>query len=57
MLLKIDSFDQVPDMEKINNDSFYDFLDNTQSEGDYNSFYVSKYDQFEIEINEEYLDQ
>ncbi len=43
--------------EKINNDNFYDFLDNTNSEGDYNSFYVSKYDEFEIDVNEEYLDQ
>jgi len=57
LLLKLDSFDQVQDAEKINNDNFYDFLDNTNSEGDYNSFYVSKYDEFEIDVNEEYLDQ
>ncbi len=57
LLLKLDSFDQVLDVEKINNDNFYDFLDNTNSEGDYNSFYVSKYDEFEIDVNEEYLDQ
>jgi len=57
LLLKLDSFDQVLDNEKINNDNFYDFLDNTNSEGDYNSFYVSKYDEFEIDVNEEYLDQ
>jgi hypothetical protein len=57
LLLKIDSFDMVLDNEKINNDNFYDFLDNTQSEGDYNNFYVSKYDEFEIDVNEEYLDQ
>ena len=57
LLLKLDSFEQVPNTEKINNDNFYDFLDNTQSEGDYNNFYVSKYDEFEIEVNKEYLDQ
>jgi hypothetical protein len=57
LLLKLDSFDHVLDVEKINNDNFYDFLDNTNSEGDYNSFYVSKYDEFEIDVNEEYLDQ
>ena len=57
LLLKLDSFNQVLDVEKINNDNFYDFLDNTNSEGDYNSFYVSKYDEFEIDVNEEYLDQ
>jgi hypothetical protein len=57
LLLKLDSFDQIQDIEKINNDNFYDFLDNTNSEGDYNSFYVSKYDEFEIDVNEEYLDQ
>jgi len=57
LLLKLDSFDQVLDNEKINNDNFYDFLDNTNSEGDYNSFYVSKYNEFEIDVNEEYLDQ
>ena len=57
LLLKLDSFDQVQDAEKINNDNFYDFLDNTNSEGDYNSFYVSKYDEFEIDVDEEYLNQ
>jgi peptidyl-prolyl cis-trans isomerase D len=57
LLLKLDSFDQVLDVEKINNDNFYDFLENTNSEGDYNSFYVSKYDKFNIDVNEEYLDQ
>ena len=57
LLLKLDSFEHVLDVEKINNDNFYDFLDNTNSEGDYNSFYVSKYDEFEIDVNEEYLDQ
>ena len=57
LLLKLDSFDQVLDVEKINNDNFYDFLENTNSEGDYNSFYVSKYNEFEIDVNEEYLDQ
>jgi peptidyl-prolyl cis-trans isomerase D len=57
LLLKLDSFDQILDVEKINNDNFYDFLENTNSEGDYNSFYVSKYDKFNIDVNEEYLDQ
>ena len=57
LLLKLDSFDQVLDVEKIDNDNFYDFLDNTNSEGDYNSFYVSNYNEFEIDVNEEYLDQ
>jgi len=57
LLLKLDSFDQVLDVEKINNDNFYDFLENTNSEGDYNSFYVSKYDKFNIDVNEDYLDQ
>jgi hypothetical protein len=57
LLLKIDSFEQVIDNEKINNDNFYDLLDNTQSEGDYNSFYISKYNKYDIDVNEEYLSQ
>ena len=57
MLLKLDSFEQILDTEKINTDNFYDFLENTQAEGDYNNFYVSKYDDFDIDVNEKYLDQ
>ena len=57
LLLKLDSFDQTFDTEKINNDNFYDSLDNTQSEGDYNNFYISKYEKFEIDVNEDYLNQ
>tara|TARA_Y100000389_G_scaffold18000_1_gene15688 strand:+ start:201 stop:2048 length:1848 start_codon:yes stop_codon:yes gene_type:complete len=58
LLLKIDSihFDSI-DKEKVNTDNFLDYLDNTQSESDYNSFYVSKYNDFEIDINDSYLDQ
>ena len=57
LLLKLDSFEQILDTEKINTDNFYDFLENTQAEGDYNNFYVSKYDDFDIDVNEKYLDQ
>ena len=45
------------DKNKIESDIVLDYLRNTQSESDYNSFYISKYESFEVDINEEYLNQ
>ena len=57
LLLKLDSFEEIIDREKVENDNYFDYLDNTQSEGDYNSFYISKYEGFVIDINDDYLNQ
>ena len=58
IFLKVDSVDTgFIDRDKIETDNFLDYLRNTQSESDYNSFYISKYDSFNIDINEEYLNQ
>ena len=43
--------------DKVDDDNYLDYLRNTQSESDYNSFYLSKYDTFEIDINNDYLNQ
>ena len=57
LLLKLDSFDEIIDREKVESDNYFDYLDNTQSEGDYNNFYISKYKGFVIDINDDYLNQ
>jgi len=57
LLLKIESFSESIDKDKVESDNYLDYLENTQSEGDFNNFYISKYDKFIIDINEEYLNQ
>jgi hypothetical protein len=57
LLLKLDSFEEIIDRKKVENDNYFDYLDNTQSEGDYNNFYISKYESFVIDINDDYLNQ
>jgi len=57
LLLKIESFSEAIDKDKVESDNYLDYLENTQSEGDFNNFYISKYDKFIIDINEEYLNQ
>ena len=57
LLLKLDSFEEKIDNNKVDDDNFLDVLENTISEGDYNNFYTSKYNNYEIEINKEYLNQ
>ena len=58
VFLKIDSIDPTSiNEERVDADNFLDFLRNTQSESDYNSFYLSKYNRYEIIVNEEYLNQ
>ena len=32
------------DKDKIESDNYLDYLSNTQSESDYNSFYITKFD-------------
>lgn len=57
LLLKIDSFVEVIDRKRVESDNYFDYLENTQSEGDYNNFYISKYKGFAIDINNDYLNQ
>jgi len=57
VFVKIDSIIEDIDKKKIEDDNFMDYLENTQSESDYNSLYVSKYNKFDIEINTEFLNQ
>jgi hypothetical protein len=57
MLLKIDSFDESIDKDRVESDNYLDYLENTQSEGDFNNFYISKYENFVIDINDNYLNQ
>ena len=45
------------DRDKIESDNYLDYLRNTQSESDYNSFYYSKFESFDVNVNEEYLNQ
>ena len=45
------------DKDKIESDNYLDYLRNTQSESDYNSFYISKFESFDVDINEDYLNQ
>jgi len=57
LLLKLDSFEEIIDRERVESDNYFDYLENTQSEGDYNNFYISKYEGFVIDINSDYLNQ
>ena len=57
LLLKLDSFEEIIDRERVESDNYFDFLENTQSEGDYNNFYITKYEGFVININNDYLNQ
>ena len=57
LLLKLDSFEEIIDRERVESDNYFDYLQNTQSEGDYNNFYISKYEGFVIDINDDYLNQ
>jgi len=58
IFLKVESIDTgFIDKDRIESDNYFDYLGNTQSESDYNSFYISKYESYDIDINEEYLDQ
>jgi len=58
IFLKIERMDSGSiDKNKIESDNYLDYLRNTQSESDYNSFYISKYESFDVDINEEYLNQ
>ena len=58
LFLKVDKINSgLIDKKRIDSDNFLDYLHNTQSESDYNSFYVSKYNDFEIDINQNYINQ
>ena len=58
VFLKIERMDSgFIDKNKIESDNYLDYLRNTQSESDYNSFYISKFESFEVDINEVYLNQ
>ena len=58
VFIKINEIDTgFIDQQQIDKDNYLDYLRNTQSESDYNSFYISKYDTFDININEDYLNQ
>ena len=58
VFIKIERMDSgFIDKNKIESDNYLDYLRNTQSESDYNSFYISKYESFDVDINEEYLNQ
>ena len=57
-LIKVESINlSLVKQDKIDDDNYLDYLRNTQSESDYNSFYISKYDTYEIDINNDYLNQ
>ncbi len=57
VFIKIDSILEDIDKDRIVNDNFLDYLENTQSESDYNSLYISKYKKFSIDINDDFLNQ
>ena len=57
LLLRITSFEESIDKEKVEADNFLDFLENTQSEGDYNNLYITKYNNFSVDVNNNYLNQ
>ena len=57
VFVKIDSIVEDLDKKKIEDDNFMDYLENTQSESDYNNLYVSKYNDYDIDINTEFLNQ
>ena len=45
------------DNNRVIEDNFLDYIENTQSESDYNNLYITKYDEYEIDINQEFLYQ
>ena len=47
----------IPEENIPQSDNYLDYLRNTQSESDYNSFYISKFESFDVDVNEEYLNQ
>ena len=55
IFLRLDSinFDNI-DNNKVIEDNFLDYIENTQSESDYNNLYITKYDEYEIDINQEF---
>ena len=58
VLIKVESINlSLVNQDKVDDDNYLDYLRNTQSESDYNSFYLSKYDTYEIDINNDYLNQ
>tara|TARA_B100001057_G_scaffold38732_1_gene34888 strand:+ start:60 stop:1904 length:1845 start_codon:yes stop_codon:yes gene_type:complete len=57
VFVKVDSIIEDIDKKKIEEDNFMDYLENTQSESDYNSLYISKYNNFDIDINTNFLNQ
>ena len=57
VFVKIDSIIEDLDKKKIEDDNFMDYLENTQSESDYNSLYISKYNNYDIDINADFLNQ
>ena len=58
VLIKVESINlSLVKQDKVDDDNYLDYLRNTQSESDYNSFYLSKYDTYEIDINNDYLNQ
>ena len=58
VLIKVESINlSLIKQDKVDDDNYLDYLRNTQSESDYNSFYISKYDTYEIDINNDYLNQ
>ena len=58
VFLRIDRIDSgFINKDKIESDNYLDYLRNTQSESDYNSFYISKFESFDVDINEDYLNQ
>tara|TARA_Y100000768_G_scaffold388821_1_gene387533 strand:+ start:61 stop:1896 length:1836 start_codon:yes stop_codon:yes gene_type:complete len=54
IFVKIDSIAEDLDKKKIESDNFMNYLENTQSESDYNSLYISKYNNFDIDINTDF---
>ncbi len=58
VLIKVESINlSLVKQDKVDDDNYLDYLRNTQSESDYNSFYLSKYDTYVIDINNDYLNQ
>ena len=56
LFLKINSINSESiDNERVLNDNFLDYIENTQSESDYNNLYITKYDNFDVEINEDFI--
>ena len=57
VFVKIDSIVEDLDKNKIEEDNFMDYLENTQSESDYNNLYISKYENYDIDINTDFFNQ